>query len=77
MITFSKSHNIIQTMVYDQKTRKLPSRVKGLSRRNLTATTLIYAKGTGMELPWLLAPEVACEIWAQVNWTQVSLTLGH
>ena len=47
--------------------RKLPSWVKGLlhrnvMHRNLTATTLMYANGTGMELPWLLAPEVVCQI---------------
>ena len=59
------------------RTRKLHSWVKGLLRRNLTATTLISANGTGMELPWLLTPEVVCQIRAQVSWTQVSSTLGH
>ena len=43
----------------------------------LTATTLIYANGAGIKLPWLLVPEVVCQILAQVNWTQVSSTLGH
>ena len=44
-------------------TRKLPLWVKGLSScRNLTATTLRYANGTGMELLWLLVPEVVCQI---------------
>ena len=43
-------------------TRKLPSWVKGLSCRNLTATTLISTNGTGMVLLQLLAPEVVCQI---------------
>ena len=60
--------------------RNLPSWVKGLlhrnsMHRNLPATTLKYVNGTGMELPWLLAPKVGCEIWPQINWIQVSSTL--
>ena len=43
-------------------TRKLPLQLKGLLHRNLTATTLISGNGTGMELLWLLAPDVVCQI---------------
>ena len=43
-------------------TRKLPSWVKGLLHRNLTATISISTNGTGMELLWLLEPEVVCKI---------------
>ena len=44
----------------NKKTRKLPSRVKDLWRRNLTATTLISTNA--IVLPQLLAPEVVCQI---------------
>ena len=51
--TFVEKHNPnqIKLRMKDYITRKLPSRVKGLSRRNLTATTLISANG--MVLLWL------------------------
>ena len=50
-----------------EQTRKLPSWAKGLLHRHLTATTLISANGTGMELPWLLAPEVVCMSSGQLD----------